>query len=65
MIEQRDRWYMDDNELTKELCEEVQKSDYFQPEVINDCCACNEAKYEVLTRGKILNSSFYPFYFIA
>ncbi|XP_069946233.1 spondin-1-like [Cherax quadricarinatus] len=47
VVENRDVWYMDDGELSKELCEEVQENDDMQPEVIYDCCACNEAKYEV------------------
>ncbi|KAK8753005.1 hypothetical protein OTU49_001961, partial [Cherax quadricarinatus] len=45
VVENRDVWYMDDGELSKELCEEVQENDDMQPEVIYDCCACNEAKY--------------------
>ncbi|XP_042243075.1 spondin-1-like isoform X2 [Homarus americanus] len=51
VVENRDVWYMDDGELTKELCEEVQESDDMQPEVIYDCCACDEAKYEVTFEG--------------
>ena len=45
--ETRDIWYIDDGELTKELCEEVQETFDLQPEAIMDCCACDEAKYEV------------------
>ncbi|XP_069946228.1 spondin-1-like isoform X2 [Cherax quadricarinatus] len=51
VVENRDVWYMDDGELSKELCEEVQENDDMQPEVIYDCCACNEAKYEVTFEG--------------
>ena len=38
---------MDDGELTKELCEDMQDAFDFTPESIQDCCACDEAKYEV------------------
>ena len=44
---QRDEWYMDDGDLTKELCEEVQENPDEQREVVETCCACDEAKYEV------------------
>lgn len=49
--ESRETWYMDDGELTKELCEEVQETFDLQPETILDCCACDEAKYEVTFEG--------------
>ncbi|XP_047736020.1 spondin-1 [Hyalella azteca] len=49
--ESREVWYMDDGELTKELCEEVQQTFDLQPEAILDCCACDEAKYEVTFEG--------------
>ncbi|XP_076067387.1 spondin-1-like [Oratosquilla oratoria] len=42
---------MDDGELTKELCEDVQDTIEQESEVIYDCCACNEAKYEVTFEG--------------
>lgn len=47
MIEHRDVWYQDDGPLSKMLCEEVQESHDTQPEVLEHCCACDEAKYEV------------------
>lgn len=37
---------MDDGDLTKELCEDFQDPDIEQPQMIADCCPCNEAKYE-------------------
>ena len=46
-MENRDTWYMDDEQLSRLLCEDVQDNDDKQPEVVNTCCACNEAKYEV------------------
>ncbi|XP_042863867.1 spondin-1-like isoform X1 [Penaeus japonicus] len=51
VVETRDVWYMDDGELTKELCEEMQESKNKQPEIIHDCFACDEAKYEVTFEG--------------
>lgn len=45
-MENRDTWYMDDGQLSHLLCEDVEDNDK-QPEVVNSCCACNEAKYEV------------------
>ena len=47
VIESRDVWYADDGGLTKELCEEKQESHDEQPEIVEPCCACDEAKYEV------------------
>jgi hypothetical protein len=46
VVENRDTWYMDDGQLSHLLCEDVEDNDK-QPEVVNSCCACNEAKYEV------------------
>lgn len=46
-MEDRDTWYMDDEQLSRLLCEDVRDNDDRQPEVVNSCCACNEAKYEV------------------
>ena len=45
--ESREIWYMDDGELTKELCEEVQDTFEPQEDTILECTACDEAKYEV------------------
>jgi hypothetical protein len=49
-VENRDSWYMDDGPLSHLLCEDVQENDDNQPEVVNPCCACDEAKYEVTDR---------------
>ncbi|XP_065568346.1 spondin-1-like isoform X2 [Artemia franciscana] len=51
VIESRDVWYADDGGLTKELCEEKQESHDEQPEIVEPCCACDEAKYEVTFEG--------------
>ena len=45
--ENRDVWYMDDGELSREVCEEVAEVFDLQTEDVLDCCACDEAKYEV------------------
>ena len=51
VIEHRDVWFMDDGALSRELCEEkphkTHEEENGMPEVIEDCCACDEAKYEV------------------
>ncbi|XP_077493163.1 spondin-1-like isoform X2 [Amblyomma americanum] len=51
VVENRDAWYMDEGELTKELCQEEQENDDEQPEVLDECCACDEAKYEMTFEG--------------
>ncbi|KAI1304606.1 Spondin-1 [Halotydeus destructor] len=51
IIEQRDVWYMDDGGLTKVLCEEEIESFDEQPEILEECCACDEAKYELIFEG--------------
>ena len=47
IVENRDLWYTDDVALIKKLCEESYSSLNEQPPVLKQCCACNEAKYEV------------------
>lgn len=63
VLEQRDLWYMDDGDLTKVLCEEVSESEDMQPAVLHQCCACDEAKYEVcsdyIRRDILLTNYFY------
>ncbi|XP_046394012.1 spondin-1-like isoform X2 [Ischnura elegans] len=51
VVESRDVWYMDEGPLTRELCEEVQENHDEQPQVLDPCCACDEAKYEVTFEG--------------
>ncbi len=51
VVERKDMWYMDDGGLTKVLCEEESESHDEQPEIIEECCACDEAKYEVTFEG--------------
>ncbi|GIY74434.1 spondin-1 [Caerostris extrusa] len=49
--ENREVWYMDEGGLIRELCEEEQENQDEQPEIIEDCCACDEAKYELTFEG--------------
>lgn len=49
MVENRELWFADDNGLTKELCADPQENEDEQPEINEPCCACDEAKYEVLS----------------
>uniref|UniRef100_T1JBH1 Spondin-1 n=1 Tax=Strigamia maritima TaxID=126957 RepID=T1JBH1_STRMM len=51
LVEQKDIWYMDEGGLTKQFCEEEQENLDQQPEVLEECCACDEAKYEVVFEG--------------
>lgn len=51
VVEDRYIWYMDDGELSLTLCEDMQENINEQPEVLEKCCACDEAKYEVTFEG--------------
>lgn len=51
VIEHRDIWYKDDGPLSKMFCEEEQDSVDVQPRIEKECCACQEAKYEVTFEG--------------
>lgn len=47
VIEHRDVWYMDDGPLSKDFCEDEDVQEDFITNVLEECCACYEAKYEV------------------
>lgn len=47
IIENRDIWYMDGIFLTLDLQEDLDAQDEIASDVLEECCACNEAKYEV------------------
>ncbi|KAL0268413.1 UNVERIFIED_CONTAM: hypothetical protein PYX00_010368 [Menopon gallinae] len=51
VVEDRYVWYKDDGALTLTLCEDVRENINYQPEVLEKCCACDEAKYEVTFEG--------------
>jgi hypothetical protein len=59
VVENRDFWYMDDGPLSRLLCEDVRENDDNQPDIMNPCCACEEAKYEVI------DLSLFPAYSIS
>ncbi|XP_076065416.1 spondin-1-like [Oratosquilla oratoria] len=45
LVGQNDQWYMDEGRLSKLMCEDAPHP---KPrENVKECCACNEAKYEV------------------
>ncbi|XP_005181625.2 spondin-1 [Musca domestica] len=52
VIQHRDVWFMDDGFLTKKLCEEEIDDIDSQPTIVDPCCACDEAKYELTFEGK-------------
>lgn len=52
VIEHREVWYMDDGFLSKKLCEEQQDDIDSQPPTLSQCCACDEAKYELVFEGR-------------
>lgn len=49
VVERQDVWFMDDGGLTYSMCED--DSPLAEPTVVEPCCACNEAKYEVIFQG--------------
>uniref|UniRef100_A0A0P6DCY0 Spondin-1 n=2 Tax=Daphnia magna TaxID=35525 RepID=A0A0P6DCY0_9CRUS len=51
VVENRELWFADDCGLTKELCADPQENEDEQPEINEPCCACDEAKYEVMFEG--------------
>lgn len=51
VIEHRDVWFMDDGALSKTLCEDEADASDIEPFIINECKACDEAKYELTFEG--------------
>jgi len=49
VVERKDVWYMDDGALTYTICED--NSPMGTPPLVEPCCACDEAKYEVIFEG--------------
>lgn len=47
IVEASKQWFSEDN-LVKKLCEHNEGSTDVQPEILDTCNACTEAKYEVL-----------------
>ncbi|XP_053961979.1 spondin-1 isoform X2 [Anastrepha ludens] len=52
VTQHRDVWFMDDGFLTKRICEEEVDDVDTQPSIVDPCCACDEAKYELTFEGK-------------
>lgn len=48
VVESPEVWFSEDGSLTKILCEESQDNQDLQPNILMRCCACDEAKYEVI-----------------
>ncbi|XP_050438956.1 spondin-1 isoform X2 [Adelges cooleyi] len=51
IVEYRDVWYMDDEQLSKRICEESNESNDDNSNVVYECCACDEAKFELTFEG--------------
>ncbi|VVC28842.1 Hypothetical protein CINCED_3A000467 [Cinara cedri] len=51
IVEYRDIWYMDDENLNKRICEENNESNDDNANVVYECCACDEAKFELTFEG--------------
>ncbi|XP_060858413.1 spondin-1 isoform X4 [Metopolophium dirhodum] len=51
IVEYRDIWYMDDDQLNKRICEESNESNDDNANVVYECCACHEAKFELTFEG--------------
>ncbi|XP_017761767.1 PREDICTED: spondin-1 isoform X2 [Eufriesea mexicana] len=51
ILETPDTWYMDDPNLVLKICQDSKAEADDQGPVLEDCCACDEAKYEVTFEG--------------
>jgi hypothetical protein len=49
VVERKDVWYVDTGMLTYTMCED--ESPLAEQPVIEPCCSCDEAKYEVVFEG--------------
>lgn len=47
VVESRENWFSEDGQLTKVLCEDSEIDENVKPPLVDKCCACSEAKYEV------------------
>ncbi|CAH1173684.1 unnamed protein product [Phaedon cochleariae] len=57
ILEDAAHWYSEDGKLSKTFCEQTEKDVKFDEE--NDCCACDEAKYNLVFEG-IWSSRTHP-----
>lgn len=51
MVISREVWYMDDGMLTKQFCPTNVQSFDEQPEILEECEVCEEAKYQLIFQG--------------
>ncbi|KAK9875779.1 hypothetical protein WA026_009571 [Henosepilachna vigintioctopunctata] len=51
VAESKENWYGEEGSLTKVLCESPSENEDEQPAVLERCCACEEAKYELVFEG--------------
>ncbi|XP_076544630.1 spondin-1 isoform X2 [Osmia lignaria lignaria] len=51
ILETPDTWYMDDGNLVLKICQDSKAEADDQGPVLQECCACDEAKYEVTFEG--------------
>ncbi|KFD58685.1 hypothetical protein M514_00378 [Trichuris suis] len=51
VLEYPNIWYMDDDELTKKLCIRAGYDSTKNSEATEECCSCDEAKYEIIFDG--------------
>jgi len=51
VLETPDTWYMDDSNLVLNMCQDSKAEADDQGPVLAECCACDEAKYEVTFEG--------------
>lgn len=47
VVQASDLWFSEEGDLVRQLCEESEDSREVQPPILEECCACQEAKYEV------------------
>ncbi|KAK5643865.1 hypothetical protein RI129_007710 [Pyrocoelia pectoralis] len=48
VLEDATRWFADDGDLSRTVCEQVEGDKKYDA---NDCCACDEAKYSLIFEG--------------
>ncbi|XP_076681730.1 spondin-1 isoform X3 [Andrena cerasifolii] len=51
ILETPDTWYIDDPSLSVKICQDSKAEADDQGPVLQECCACDEAKYEVTFEG--------------
>lgn len=62
VVESNDKWFSDDEAtnygyLTKTLCENLDEDEDSMPELLEYCCACDEAKYELAFQGNWIRNN--------